>query len=101
VEGNLLCLGIQKSDNVNIIGQNFMAGYRIVFDRENMNLGWKESNCTEEVLSNTLPINPSHSPVVSPAMAVNPVATSNPSSNPGRLSPNRSFRMKPALAFMV
>lgn len=22
-----------------------MTGYRIVFDRDNMNLGWKESNC--------------------------------------------------------
>ena len=25
--------------------ENFMTGYRVVFDRENMVLGWKESNC--------------------------------------------------------
>ncbi|CAL5197452.1 unnamed protein product [Lathyrus oleraceus] len=101
VEGNLLCLGIQKSDNLNIIGQNFMTGYRIVFDRENMNLGWKESNCTDEVLSNTRPISKSNSPAVSPAIAVNPVARSEPSSNNGRFSPSQSFRMKASFAYMV
>lgn len=95
-EGNLLCLGIQKSNSVNIIGQNFMTGYKIVFDRHNMNLGWKESNCYDDVLSNTSPV-PSHSPAVSPALAVDPVATSNPSINP----PNRSFRIKPTLTFMM
>ncbi|XP_061376415.1 aspartyl protease family protein 1-like [Gastrolobium bilobum] len=96
VEGNLTCLGIQKSDNINIIGQNFMTGYNIVFDRDNMNLGWKESNCYADVVSNK----PSRSPAVSPASAVNPVAT-DPSQNSGRLSPNSSFRMKPSFAFMV
>ncbi|XVF59835.1 hypothetical protein PTKIN_Ptkin07bG0307400 [Pterospermum kingtungense] len=48
------CLGVVKSDNVNIIGQNFMTGYRIVFDREKMVLGWKASDC----YNNTLPANP-------------------------------------------
>ncbi|KAL2966328.1 hypothetical protein AAZX31_16G110000 [Glycine max] len=97
-EGDLLCLGIQKSDSVNIIGQNFMTGYKIVFDRDNMNLGWKETNCSDDVLSNTSPINtPSHSPAVSPAIAVNPVARSNPSINP----PNRSFMIKPTFTFVV
>ncbi|MCL7043767.1 hypothetical protein MKW94_003073, partial [Papaver nudicaule] len=38
------CLGVVKSPNVNIIGQNFMTGQRIVFDREKMVLGWKASN---------------------------------------------------------
>jgi hypothetical protein len=78
-----------------------MTGYRIVFDRENMNLGWKESNCTDEVLSNTIPINKSHPPAISPAIAVNPVARSDPSSNTGRFSPSQSFRMKPTFAYMV
>lgn len=59
------------------------------------------SSGADEVLSNTSPIKPSHSPAVSPAIAVNPVATSNPSSNPGRLSPSLSFRMKPTFAYMV
>lgn len=25
--------------------ENFMTGYRIIFDREKMALGWKESDC--------------------------------------------------------
>nr|KYP66627.1 Aspartic proteinase-like protein 1 [Cajanus cajan] len=96
---NLLCLGVLKSNNVNIIGQNFMTGYRIVFDRENMILGWKESNCYDDALS-TLPTNRLHSPAISPAIAVNPEATSNQSNNPLQ-SPNLSFKIKPTSAFMM
>ncbi|KAI3882442.1 hypothetical protein MKW92_040425 [Papaver armeniacum] len=43
------CLAVVKSPDVNIIGQNFMVGYRIVFNREQMVLGWKPSNCYESV----------------------------------------------------
>ncbi|KAL2348645.1 hypothetical protein Fmac_002645 [Flemingia macrophylla] len=93
---NLLCLGILKSSNVNIIGQNFMTGYRIVFDRENMILGWKESDCYGNEFS-TLPINRSHSPAISPAIAVNPEAKSNDTSQ----SPNLSFKITPTYAFMM
>ncbi|XP_076924996.1 aspartic proteinase-like protein 1 isoform X1 [Bidens hawaiensis] len=41
------CLAIQSShdDNMGIIGQNFMTGYRLVFDRENLTLGWSPSRC--------------------------------------------------------
>ncbi|KAJ4964719.1 hypothetical protein NE237_016568 [Protea cynaroides] len=39
------CLAVVKSSDVNIIGQNFMTGYLIVFDREKLVLGWKESEC--------------------------------------------------------
>ncbi|XP_052195331.1 aspartyl protease family protein 1-like [Diospyros lotus] len=39
------CLAIIKSAELNIIGQNFMTGYRIVFDREKFILGWKKSDC--------------------------------------------------------
>ncbi|XP_019422081.1 PREDICTED: aspartyl protease family protein 1-like [Lupinus angustifolius] len=95
-DAGLLCLAIMNSDDVNIIGQNFMTGYRVTFDRENMFLGWKESNCYDDELSN-LPINRSHSPAVSPALAVNPEATSNPSNDP----PNHSFQIKPASVFMM
>ncbi|KAM0052285.1 putative aspartic peptidase A1 family, aspartic peptidase domain superfamily [Helianthus debilis subsp. tardiflorus] len=28
--GTVFCLGIDKSEDVNIIGQNFMMGYRVV-----------------------------------------------------------------------
>ncbi|GLT82593.1 hypothetical protein SLE2022_009560 [Rubroshorea leprosula] len=73
--GAVYCLGILKSDyHVNIIGQNFMTGYRIVFDRENMVLGWKASNCYDIKDSNTVPVKPPTEPptAVPPAVAVNP-----------------------------
>ena len=28
-----------------LVAENFMSGYRIVFDRERMILGWKRSDC--------------------------------------------------------
>ncbi|CAJ1930518.1 unnamed protein product [Sphenostylis stenocarpa] len=94
---SLLCLGVLKSNNVNIIGQNFMTGYRIVFDRDNMILGWKKSNCYDDELS-TLPANRSRSSAIPPAIAVNPEATSN---QPNELSPNLSFKIKPTSAFVM
>ncbi|KAL9142664.1 hypothetical protein ABFS82_14G184900 [Erythranthe guttata] len=42
---DMYCLAIVKSEDINIIGENFMTGYNIVFDREEMVLGWEESNC--------------------------------------------------------
>ncbi|XP_026418239.1 aspartyl protease family protein 1-like [Papaver somniferum] len=45
----IYCLAVVKSPDVNIIGQNFMTGYRIVFNREQMVLGWKPFNCYEIV----------------------------------------------------
>uniref|UniRef100_A0A1J3EZ36 Aspartic proteinase-like protein 1 n=2 Tax=Noccaea caerulescens TaxID=107243 RepID=A0A1J3EZ36_NOCCA len=59
-EGNLMyCLGILKGGEdikVNIIGQNFMSGYRVVFDRERKIVGWKGSDCYEdESLESTTP----------------------------------------------
>ncbi|KAL8251437.1 hypothetical protein R6Q59_035130 [Mikania micrantha] len=39
------CLAVIRSAEWNIIGQNFMTGYRIVFDREELVLGWKKSDC--------------------------------------------------------
>lgn len=41
------CLAVVKSPEMNIIGQNFMTGYRIVFDRERLILGWKKFDCYE------------------------------------------------------
>ncbi|KVH92268.1 Aspartic peptidase [Cynara cardunculus var. scolymus] len=73
--GTVVCLGIAKSEDVNIIGQNFMTGYRVVFDREKNILGWKASNCYDAIESNTLPISPRVSPSGSPAMSVGPEAT--------------------------
>jgi len=39
------CLAVLQSSSISIIGQNFMTGYRLVFDREQSKLGWKEANC--------------------------------------------------------
>ncbi|XP_035538938.1 aspartyl protease family protein 1-like isoform X2 [Juglans regia] len=61
--GHLYCLALLKSEDINIIGQNFMVGYHLVFDREKMVLGWKDSNCYNDENSNILPTTPSHSPV--------------------------------------
>ncbi|CAB62657.2 putative protein [Arabidopsis thaliana] len=54
-EGNVMyCLGVLKSVGLKI--NNFVAGYRIVFDRERMILGWKQSLCFEdESLESTTP----------------------------------------------
>lgn len=86
--GSVFCLGIVKSEDVNIIGQNFMTGYRVVFDREKNVLGWKASNCYNAIESNTLPISPRASPSGSPSMAVGPEATSkNGSPNSSQAQP--------------
>ncbi|KAM3709863.1 hypothetical protein ACJW31_02G206500 [Castanea mollissima] len=52
------CLAILKSTDINIIGQNFMTGYRIVFNRDKMILGWKPSNCYDDSNLNTSTISP-------------------------------------------
>ncbi|XP_039054570.1 aspartyl protease family protein 1-like isoform X2 [Hibiscus syriacus] len=77
------CLAVIKSTELNIIGQNFMTGYRIVFDREKMVLGWKPSDCYDKETSNTLPVKPSTA--FPPAVAVNPEATAG-----NRNGPNNS-----------
>ncbi|KAM7260035.1 hypothetical protein ACFE04_015776 [Oxalis oulophora] len=41
----IYCLAVTKSEDIDIIGQNFMTGYRIIFDRESNVLGWKASSC--------------------------------------------------------
>ncbi|KAL6959296.1 cathepsin D [Sarracenia purpurea var. burkii] len=60
---NGFCLAIQPTDeDVGTIGQNFMTGYRIVFDRENLKLGWSHSNCQDLSDGSRLPLTPSSSP---------------------------------------
>ncbi|GMP32082.1 hypothetical protein CsSME_00006002 [Camellia sinensis var. sinensis] len=44
-QGYMNCLAVVKSGDINIIGQNFMTGSHIIFDRERMVLGWESSNC--------------------------------------------------------
>lgn len=73
--GYVYCLAVVKSGNVNIIGQNFMTGYRVVFDRERMVLGWKPSNCYEVNDASMLPVDPKNTTPIAP-VAFNPEATS-------------------------
>ncbi|KAG5534536.1 hypothetical protein RHGRI_022603 [Rhododendron griersonianum] len=75
-EGYLCCLAIIKSGDINIIGQNFMTGYRIVFDCEKMVLGWESSNCYDAEKSSTLPVNPPEPSAIPPTSTVEPEATS-------------------------
>ncbi|KAI3962546.1 hypothetical protein MKW92_030438 [Papaver armeniacum] len=66
------CLAVVKSTDVNIIGQNFMTGYRIVFDREKRVLGWKASNCYDIVDQNIQPKSPQIPKESPPAKNVQP-----------------------------
>ncbi|KAL9249826.1 Aspartyl protease family protein 1-like protein [Drosera capensis] len=76
-DGNqcLYCLAVAQSDSNNIIGENFMTGYHIVFDRDRMILGWTASNCSYVFDTSTLPISPQSSPV-SPSVAHAPSSIS-------------------------
>ncbi|MFQ6623401.1 hypothetical protein Gotur_004354 [Gossypium turneri] len=49
----IYCLAVVKSTELNIIGQNFMTGYRVVFDRERFVLGWKKFDCYDIEETNT------------------------------------------------
>ncbi|KAB1201789.1 Aspartic proteinase-like protein 1 [Morella rubra] len=78
--GHIYCLAIQKSEDIslNIIGQNFMTNYNLVFDRDRMVLGWTwTDNCygTDENVNSTAPSSsPSQSPAVPSPPAVKPRA---------------------------
>ncbi|KAI4327780.1 hypothetical protein L6164_020203 [Bauhinia variegata] len=74
------CLAVVKSTELNIIGQNFMTGYRVVFDRERLILGWKKFDCYDVEDHNTFPANP-HSDTVPPAVAAGLGNHSAPKSN--------------------
>ncbi|ONK73989.1 uncharacterized protein A4U43_C03F1650 [Asparagus officinalis] len=53
------CLALQSSqESLGTIGQNLMTGYRIVFDREDLKLGWSRSNCRDLDDSSTVPLTP-------------------------------------------
>ncbi|XP_009381525.2 aspartic proteinase-like protein 1 [Musa acuminata AAA Group] len=51
-EGELavFCLALQSSqESLGTIGQNFMTGYHLVFDRENLKLRWSRSDCHHDL----------------------------------------------------
>ncbi|XP_039124331.1 aspartyl protease family protein 1-like [Dioscorea cayenensis subsp. rotundata] len=80
------CLAILKASTseLNIIGQNFMSGLRIVFDRERLVLGWKNSDCYDTNSTEPEPANPP----ISSAFAPNPSITIVPS-NPQTVGNNK------------
>jgi hypothetical protein len=40
------CIGLEKTNkDFNILGTTFLSGYNIIFDNENKNIGFIESNC--------------------------------------------------------
>ncbi|KAL8110736.1 hypothetical protein AgCh_026464 [Apium graveolens] len=44
------CLAILPIDSdIGLMGQNYIKGYRMVFDRENLKLGWSPSDCEERM----------------------------------------------------
>ncbi|CAI9110990.1 OLC1v1011119C4 [Oldenlandia corymbosa var. corymbosa] len=64
----IYCLAVVKSEDYSIIGQNFMTGYRIVFDREKLVLGWKKFNCYD--IEESTAAKAQNSTSVPPAVAV-------------------------------
>ncbi|XP_016513357.2 aspartyl protease family protein 1 [Nicotiana tabacum] len=66
------CLAVVKSQDLNIIGQNFMTGYRFVFDREKAILGWKKFDCYEIEKIDHFPSEALNTTRVPPAVAVGP-----------------------------
>ncbi|KAK4791209.1 hypothetical protein SAY86_031622 [Trapa natans] len=82
-DGSLIyCLAMVKSGDVNIIGQNFMTGYHIVFDREKMVLGWKASDCYGGSNSTKLNVPKTNTTAIPPAVAVDPRTTSGSGTSP-------------------
>ncbi|WOL18893.1 aspartyl protease family protein 1-like [Canna indica] len=63
------CLAVIRShDGFNIIGENFMSGLRLVFDREKLVLGWENFDCYNKT-SSTSASSLSESPAAPPAMS--------------------------------
>ncbi|KAF8115770.1 hypothetical protein N665_0025s0220 [Sinapis alba] len=82
----LFCLPISASEGViGVIGQNYMRGYRIVFDRENMKLGWSPSKCQEDKIAPPQEASPGSS-------------TSSPNPLPTEEQQSRSHAVSPAIA---
>ncbi|KAF5480805.1 hypothetical protein F2P56_001518 [Juglans regia] len=72
------CLAIQPADgDIGIIGQNFMTGYRIVFDRESLKLAWSLSNCQDLSDGKRMPL------ASSSGTPLNPLPTNEQQSSPG------------------
>ncbi|KAM5577365.1 aspartic proteinase-like protein 1 [Rosa sericea] len=86
-----ICLAIQPADgDIGTIGQNFMTGYRTVFDRENMKLGWSRSKCQDLGDAKSMPLTPP--PKGTPPI---PLPTTEQQSTPGGFAPAVAGRAPP------
>ncbi|KAF3332224.1 aspartic proteinase-like protein 1 [Carex littledalei] len=77
------CLAILRY-GFNIIGENFLIGQRIVFDRERGVLGWKPYNCSDSENTNK------PAPPPAPSTPVPPPVPSTPAPSPTIPVPSRS-----------
>jgi hypothetical protein len=76
-----------------------MTGYRVVFDREKLILGWKESDCyTGETSARTLPSNRSSSSARPPASSFDPEATNIPSQRPNTSTTSAAYSLSISLS---
>uniref|UniRef100_A0A0D9WU78 Peptidase A1 domain-containing protein n=1 Tax=Leersia perrieri TaxID=77586 RepID=A0A0D9WU78_9ORYZ len=67
------CLAVIKSDlPIDIIGQNFMTGLKVVFNREKSVLGWQEFDCYKDVKMSDAGGVGSPSPSPGPTTHINP-----------------------------
>lgn len=73
------CVGLVPIEGmIGIIGQNFMEGYRMVFDWENKNLGWSRSKCQD--IDGSAKVSPTPSPS---GLTSNPLPTTEEQRSPG------------------
>ncbi|EMS45701.1 Aspartic proteinase-like protein 1 [Triticum urartu] len=67
------CLAVLKNDiTIDIIGQNFMTGLKVVFDRERSVLGWHEFDCYKDVEKEGHGGSPGAAPGPSPTTRIKP-----------------------------
>ncbi|XP_064961442.1 aspartyl protease family protein 1-like [Musa acuminata AAA Group] len=61
---SIYCLAIVKISGISILRQNFLMGLHVVFDRERLILGWKNSDCyaAENSTGSSPPLAPAPSP---------------------------------------
>lgn len=75
--GDLYCLGLLPMDgDIGIIGQNFMQGYRLVFDWENSKFGWSHSKCQDIGKSSNGTMTPP------PSASLNPLPSNDQQNSP-------------------
>ncbi|XP_011098089.1 aspartic proteinase-like protein 1 isoform X1 [Sesamum indicum] len=95
-QGGLYCLGIQRIDgDIGLIGQNFLMGYRMVFDWEKLKLGWSNSNCQDiasddEIHSKPPPSDASPNPLPTNEQQQNPHGHAVPPAVAGKAPPKPS-----------